>query len=194
MKVILTENVKALGSVGDIVQVSPGHARNFLIPKQKATFADENQKQVIENEKKRLAKKIDDQVGAAQKLKEQVDNLKIEIVKRVAGNGSIFGSVSASELAQTLEKQGLPIERRMIVIDNPIKQLGEHKVDVRLFKDVMASFTVQVDMDPNQIEENKQAAERAQERKILDEKLKKEAEEQAAAEAESGEDVESEEV
>jgi large subunit ribosomal protein L9 len=189
MKVILTEKVSTLGNVGEIVNVSAGFGRNYLIPSKKAVLADEGNKKVLDNEQKRLAKKVAEQVGEAQALKAKLDGVTLELVKKVGGNGSLFGTVTTGEIAKELANNGIEIERRIIHMDNSIKNLGSYEVKAKLFKDVEAIFKVKIEMDPKQAEELKKKQETAAARK----KAKKEAKSEETAVDASEEAVESSE-
>jgi large subunit ribosomal protein L9 len=160
MKVILTENVKSLGNVGEIVNVSPGYARNFLVPQNFAVIADESNTKQMHDHQRRLAKKVEEAKKAAQDTAAKVNGLTVEMIKRVGANGRLFGTVTNTELATELGKQGVTIERRHITIDTPIKTLGTFDVKAKLFEGVEAIFKVKVDMSEKQAEEfkKKQAA------------------------------------
>ncbi|MDA9793317.1 50S ribosomal protein L9, partial [Bacteriovoracaceae bacterium] len=134
MKVILTEKVKALGSVGEIVNVSEGYARNFLIPQNVAVVADAQHKAMLENEQKRLAKKIDGERNEALDLKQKIDGQVISFTKKVGGNGKIFGTVTSSEISKEFAKLDIDVEKRLINVENPIKNLGAFEVSAKLFK------------------------------------------------------------
>lgn len=155
MRVILTEKVPSLGNVGEVVNVSSGHARNFLIPQNLAVFADKKNTKVVEDQKRRLQKKIEGEKGQAVETKSKLDGLTLEFTKKVGGTGRIFGSVSANDISKALAEKGLEVEKRLFVITNPIKTLGDFKVTAKLFADVTAEFTVKVTMDQNQVEEIK---------------------------------------
>lgn len=165
MKVILLEKVPHVGNVGEIVKVTPGFGRNYLIPKKFAVIADERNKSLLENQKKRLQKKVDAEKAGALKVKQLIDGLSIELVKRVGSNGKLFGSVTNTELAKIIqEMKGVEVERRLIVVDNPIKSTGTFQVSIKLFRDVEAKFKVKVAMDPEQIEELRKRQEQAEKR------------------------------
>ncbi len=165
MKVILTESVKSLGSVGEVVNVSEGYARNFLIPRNYAILADAGNKKILENHEKKLAKKVLAAKDEAKAIKAKIDGLTLEFSKRVAGTGKIFGTVSPSDLAKELEKREVSVERRMIVIPTPIKTLGTFNVSVKLFEGIESSFKVKVELDQDQAEEMKKAQAKAEARK-----------------------------
>jgi large subunit ribosomal protein L9 len=160
MKVILTERVKTLGNVGEIVNVSEGYGRNFLIPGKFAVLADESNKKEMADHEKRLAKKIAEQRADAQAIATKLGSITVSLIKKVGGNGSLFGTVTNVELAKELAKQDVAIERRMITIETPIKTTGEYEISAKIFTGVEATFKVKVEMDPVQAEEmkKKQAA------------------------------------
>ncbi|MBF0359607.1 MAG: 50S ribosomal protein L9 [Oligoflexia bacterium] len=155
MKVILKEHVKNLGNVGDIVTVAAGHARNFLIPKKLAVLADDTNKKFIEDQKRRLLKKVNAQRDAAILLKQKIDGVVVELAKRVGGNGKLFGTVTSTELANELKNREIDVERKWIHTENPIKELGTFNVKVKIFADIESNFSVKVLMDPKQVEELK---------------------------------------
>lgn len=176
MKVILTNKVKSLGNIGEVVNVSQGYARNFLIPKNLAKLADEGNSKQMADYQKMLAKKVAEEKAAAQDLAKKLGGSSINLTKKIGGNGRLFGTVTNSEISKELEKQGLTVERRLIAVDTPIKTLGTFEVKAKLFKDVEATFNVVVEIDPKQAEEikKKQAAAK---------KAKKEAKTEEKAEA-----------
>lgn len=162
MKVILTDNVKTLGSVGEIVNVSEGYARNFLIPNSKAMLADSSNQKQMADYQKRLAGKVAAQKSAAEELGKKLKGVTVNLTKKVGGNGKLFGTVTSSELSVELSKLGLDVERRHIHIADPIKGLGTFEVTAKLFKGVEATFKVKVEMDAaqaNELKEKQAAAE-----------------------------------
>ncbi len=179
MKVILTEKVKSLGNIGEIVNVSQGFARNYLIPNSLGKLADEGNAKQMADYQKMLAKKVAEEKAEAEAAAKKISGLTINLVKKVGGNGRLFGTVTNSELAKELEKQGVVVERRQITIDTPIKTTGEFEIKAKLFKDVEATFKVKVEMDPAQAEEMKKKAAQAAAKKAE----KKEAPEAKAEEA-----------
>ncbi len=181
MKVILTENVKSLGNVGEIVNVTPGFARNSLIPAKKAILADDSNKKQMADMEKMLAKKVAEQKAEADAAAKKLSGITVTLVKKVGGNGSLFGTVTNTELARELEKEGITIERRMITIDTPIKVLGTYDITAKLFKGVEATFKVKVEIDPKQAEEMKKKQEAAAKKKAA--KAAEKTEETANAES-----------
>ena len=155
MKVILTEKIPSLGNIGEVVTVSPGYARNFLVPQKKAVVLDEGSIGVLRGQRRALGKKIQAEKDLALEMKTKLDGTTLEFVRRVGANGKLFGSVTTSELAKELLKRGIEIERRNLYLDIPIKAVGTFKVKAKFFADVETDFHVKVEMDPAQVEEMK---------------------------------------
>ena len=187
MKVILTDKVRSLGNIGEVVNVSQGFARNYLIPKSLAKLADEGNSKQMADYQKMLAKKVAEEKAAAEELAKKVSGITVSLIKKVGGNGRLFGTVTNSELAKELEAQGVSVERRLITIENPIKTLGEFEITAKLFKGIEANFKVKVEIDPKQAEEMKARQEAIAAKKAA----KKEASETEGAEepAAEGEEV-----
>jgi large subunit ribosomal protein L9 len=165
MKVILTEKVTSLGNVGEVVNVSAGYARNFLIPGDMAVVADESNKAQMNHYNKMLGKKVDEQKNAALAVKKQLEGLALTFIKKAGADGRLFGAVTTVELSKELATQGVEVERRILSVDKPIKAVGSYKVSAKLFEGVQAEFDVKVEMDPKQIEEMKLKAIAAEKRK-----------------------------
>src|SRR6266446_7725751 len=144
MKVILIDEIRGLGTRGDIVSVKDGYARNFLIPKQLAREATPGNLKSVEQERKKWALLTNQEKDAAQKSADAVKGTKVRIVKRVGESGHLFGSVTSNEIADALTAKGLDIDKRRIELAQPIKSLGTHDVEVRLFRDVTAQIQVEV--------------------------------------------------
>jgi large subunit ribosomal protein L9 len=187
MKVILTNKVKTLGNVGDVVNVSQGYARNFLIPKQFAMIADESNTKQMADFQKRLSKKVDLEKAQAQEVATKVAATPVTIVKKVGGNGNLFGTVTNTEVSKALEEKGLSIERRLIIIDTPIKTLGSYEVPVKLFKGVETIVKINVEVDPAQAAELEKRAAEAAARKEAQEKREAIAKAQASENSEDSE-------
>jgi large subunit ribosomal protein L9 len=144
MKVILTDEIRGLGTRGDIITVKDGYARNFLIPKKLAREATTSNLKSVEQEKKKWALLANQEKEVAQKAADSVKGVKVTIQKRVGDTGQLFGSVTANEIADALEAKGVHVEKRRIELDHPIKTLGTHDVEVRLHRDVTAHLQVEV--------------------------------------------------
>ena len=161
MKVILTEKVPALGNIGEIVNVSAGHARNYLVPNGFAMVADDSNKKLLVAQQKSLGKKIQAQKDAANEIKKKVEGMTIELIKKVGASGKLFGTVTNAELSKELENRGVEIERRQIQLESPIKGLGIFNAKAKIFHDIEATFKVKISIDPKQAEELKKNQEEA---------------------------------
>lgn len=155
MKVVLLEKVKSVGNVGEIVNVSAGHARNFLIPNGFAVAADEGSERSMAHHQKMLKKRIEEEKSAATAVQGKLDGIVVEFVKKVGLNGKLFGSITSTELATELATKGFEVERRQLTLETPIKGIGSYNVKAHLFQGVDANFQVKVAMDPAQAEELK---------------------------------------
>jgi len=151
MKVILRQDFENLGKFGDIVEVKEGYARNFLIPRKIALPATPGNIKMIETEKKQKAFKLERERVSAQQLAEKLSGIEITIPMRAGENERLFGSVTAQMIVNELEKLGFEIDRRKILLDEPIKMLGKYEIPIRLHPDVSAKIKVNV----VQIEEEK---------------------------------------
>ncbi len=144
MDVILKEDVDKLGTRGQLVKVTPGYARNFLLPKRLAVPATDSNKKIIEQERQahlRREAKLATEAGELAKL---MGSVSVTISQKAGENDQLFGSVTSKDIAEALEKQGYTIERRKIVLEEPIKTLGEFKIPVRLHAEVSAEITLHV--------------------------------------------------
>ena len=144
MKVILIEELRGLGTRGDVVNVKDGYARNYLIPKNLAREATTGNLKSVEQERKKWALLAQKEKDAAGKAAESVKGMKIVVHKRVGENGQLFGSVTANEIADALTAKGVEVDKRRIELGHPIKNLGVHDVEVRLHRDVSAQIQVEV--------------------------------------------------
>jgi large subunit ribosomal protein L9 len=144
MDVILREDIEKLGTRGQLVKVAPGYARNFLLPNKMAVAATESNKKIVEQERQAHLRREAKVEGEAKDLSKMLGAVTITISQKAGENDQLFGSVTSKDIAEALEKQGYTIERRKIVLDEPIKTLGEFKVPVRLHREVTAEITVNV--------------------------------------------------
>src|SRR5580692_4172785 len=144
MDVILREDVEKLGTRGQLVKVAPGYARNFLLPNKMAVAATESNKKIVEQERQAYLRREAKVESEAAELAKLVGAVSITISQKAGENDQLFGSVTSKDIAEALEKQGYTIERRKIVLEEPIKTLGEFKVPVKLHREVTAEVTVHV--------------------------------------------------
>ena len=144
MEVILRQAVDSLGHPGDIVKVSNGYARNYLLPHGIAYEATPGNRKRIEQERQRLEAAENTRRTGAEELAKRLEEVSLSFSARVGEEGKLFGSVTAADIAQQLEAQGIHIERRMIDLHEPIRALGVYRVPVRLHADVKPEIKVWV--------------------------------------------------
>lgn len=144
MEVILLEDVPHLGNMGDVVAVKPGYGRNFLIPTGLATLASRGKKKELEHQLRIMAEKRESLRAAAQEVGDKINDFSVTITRRAGDDGRLFGSVSNRDIHDALADAGHEVERRRIVLGEPIKALGIYKVPVKLHADVDANVLVWV--------------------------------------------------
>ena len=144
VQVILSEDIHALGAAGEIVSVKPGFARNFLVPEGKAVLATAERVHQVEHQQRVIAEKRARELTDLEAVKAKLDATTLEIEAQAGEEGKLFGSVTAQNLADLLAEKGLEVDRRKIVLQEPIKTLGEHTIAIRLRADVVAEFTITV--------------------------------------------------
>jgi large subunit ribosomal protein L9 len=144
MEVILREDVPHLGSIGDVVKVRAGYARNYLLPRGLATVADKRNLRALEHERRLVEEKRRRAVSAADTLARQLAAVRLVISARAGEEGRLFGSVTNIDIERALAEQGLSVERRRIRLDEPLKTLGDHTVPVSLTAGVQCEITVSV--------------------------------------------------
>jgi large subunit ribosomal protein L9 len=144
MKVVLTQDMESLGLGGEIVNVAKGYARNYLIPQGMALEATEQNIKLTEMQRKNIEIKRIKAKEDALKVKERLSGISVTIAQKVGEEDKLYGSVTTMDIADQLEKRGITVERRRMVLDKPIKSLGEFAVTVKLHPDVSASIKVVV--------------------------------------------------
>jgi large subunit ribosomal protein L9 len=144
MEVILREDVKSLGTAGELVKVKPGYARNFLLPKGLAYEATEgNRKRILAESKARVARAVEEK-SAAEVIAATLAGVSVTLARKVGEGDRLFGSITAQDIADALAKQGHAVDKRKIELEHPIKTLGAHTVPVRLHHEVQAELRVTV--------------------------------------------------
>jgi len=144
MEVILREDIEKLGQRGQVVKVAGGYARNFLLPKRLAVEANASNKKIVEQERQAHLRKEAKLKGEAEDLSKLLNGVSVTIAQKAGEADQLFGSVTSKDVGDALAAQNFTIDRRKIQLDEPIKQLGEYKVPVRLHRDVTAEITVNV--------------------------------------------------
>jgi large subunit ribosomal protein L9 len=144
MEVILKEDVNKLGHRGDVVKVADGYGRNFLLPKKLAMEATAANKVVIEQMKQSAVRRSAKEKGEAELLVNQLNTVELVFERKVGENDHLFGSVTAAEIAHQLEQKGYTIDRRKLQLEEPLRQLGEFHVPIKLHREVTAHVKVTV--------------------------------------------------
>lgn len=144
MKVILRDHVDNLGQAGELVDVKPGYARNYLVPKGLALVYNKSNQAIYENEKKMIASRIAREKKGAEELAVKLEAASVTIAVSVGEDDKLFGSVTSQDIANHLAEQGLQVDKRRIVLDEPIKALGLYTVDAKLHTEVIAKIKVWV--------------------------------------------------
>jgi len=144
MKVILKEDVATLGHLGDVVEVAPGYARNFLIPQKKALEATDNNLKAIEHQKKLLSDQKKRERKEAEELLIRVDNTSITLPVQVGEEEKLFGSVTNKDICEALAKEGIQVDKHNILLEKPIKELGIFSVPIKIHPEVTANLKVWV--------------------------------------------------
>jgi large subunit ribosomal protein L9 len=153
MEVILLERIEKLGNMGDVVSVKPGFGRNFLLPQEKALRATKANLARFEAEREYLEQRNAENRAAAMTDGEKLNGTSVTLIRKAGDTGNLYGSVSARDVAEHLEDKG--VKRNMVVMENPIKTLGLHDVNVKLHPEVIVS--VQVNVARSQDEAERQA-------------------------------------
>ena len=144
VKLILREDVEKLGHAGDLVTVKPGFARNFLLRQGKASLATQARIRELEHHRRVISEKQAKELKDLQAVKDKIESTVIEVAAAAGVGGKLFGSVTLQQVAELLEAKGVPVDRRKLHVAETIKSVGEHSVDVRLQRGLVAAFKVVV--------------------------------------------------
>jgi large subunit ribosomal protein L9 len=151
MKVILKQEVDKLGRIGDIVKVAPGYARNYLIPRHVAIEATPGNIKIVEQERKAQARRDFREKEAATILARDIVKLTPVFKRKTGEEGSLYGSVTAMDIAEFLASHKVEIDKRRIQLDDPIKTVGEYQVSIRLHREVTIPIKVVVESEPEEV-------------------------------------------
>jgi large subunit ribosomal protein L9 len=144
MEVILREDIDKLGTRGQMVKVTSGYARNFLLPKRLAVAATDSNRKIVEQERQAHLRREAKETADAQELAKLMASVTVTIAQKAGENDQLFGSVTSRDIGEALEKQGYTIDRRKILLGDPIRQLGEHKVTIRLHREVTIEIPLNI--------------------------------------------------
>ena len=145
MKVVFVENVPGVADVGDVKEVANGHARNYLLPKGFAVAATKEELRRVESRKRAEAKRREEQRAEAQGVAGTIEGVSLTFAKKVTSKGNIYGSVSNVAIQQELKRLGHDVEKSMIKLEEPLRQLGEHEVEIELAREVVAKIKVTIE-------------------------------------------------
>ncbi|GAB5350939.1 50S ribosomal protein L9 [Qipengyuania sp. 483] len=144
MDIILLQRIEKLGTIGDVVTVKDGYARNFLLPQKKALRANEANKKVFEANRDRLEKENAERRTEAEKAGEKVDGVEIVLIRAASNTGQLYGSVNVRDIVNGLEAKGHEIDKKQVIMGNPIKTIGMHEVRVDLHPEVSVNVKANV--------------------------------------------------
>ena len=147
MQIILQEDIDKLGHRGDVVEVRPGYARNYLLPRKLAVEATTGNLKAIERIRASLAKKTATELDAAHKQAELLNVVALKFTRKTGENDQMFGSVTAADIAEGLAVQGFKIDKRQVQLAEPIRIIGESQVTIKVFREVTAQIKVTVEKE-----------------------------------------------
>ncbi len=186
MRVILRENIEKLGRKGDIVEVAPGYGRNYLIPKKLALEVTASNLKMIEMEQRALRKKFEQEKLSYQELIDKINQTRLTFFRKAAEKDVIFGSVSNTDIRDGLSQLGIEVDKKKILLNEPIKRLGNYAVPIKVYHDEQAEVKIEV------IKEGESPAEEEKEvgKKVVPEKKKELVEKEAPEEENKSRDKE----
>ncbi|MEN8691126.1 MAG: 50S ribosomal protein L9 [Desulfobacterales bacterium] len=144
MKVLLTETIDSLGIIGSEVTVAKGYARNYLIPQKKALIATPQNRKQLEQVKAKFELQIAKEKNIAEEMAEKLQGVTVTIPAKVSEEDRLYGSIAVRDIIEALDKQNITVEKRMVLLTDPIKQIGTHMIPIRVYKDVEPEITVEI--------------------------------------------------
>lgn len=174
MRVILKQDVENLGAKGDIVDVAPGFGRNYLIPKRLALEVTSSNMKMIEIERQALKKRLEKERLSFQEFTQNLNQVTLSFRKKAGEKDIIFGSVSSSDIKDALHELGFEVDKKKILLEEPIKRLGNYTVPIRIFQEDKAEIKIEIMKEEEEIQEEKKEEEKAPEEKMEEAKDKEE--------------------
>jgi large subunit ribosomal protein L9 len=144
MKIILKETIDSLGIIGSEVNVAKGYARNYLLPQNKAVLATPENRNMLEQEKAKFELQIAKEKTIAEEMAARLENVVCKITAKVSEEDRLYGSITIRDIMKALQDQDVKIEKRMILLTDPIKTIGTHKIPIRVYKEVEPEITVEI--------------------------------------------------
>ena len=144
MKVILKETIGSLGIIGSEVNVSKGYARNYLLPQNKAVVDTPQNRRILKQEKVKVNLQIAKEKGLAEEMANNLEGVGCKIVAKVSGEDRLYGSISVRDIIDALASQNIKVEKRMVLLSEPIKKIGTFKIPIRVYKGIKPEITVEI--------------------------------------------------
>jgi large subunit ribosomal protein L9 len=144
MKVILKETIDSLGIIGSEVRVADGYARNYLLPQNKAVPATPQNRKMLERDRTKFELQIAKERKVAEEMAQRLESVAVTIAAKVSEEDRLYGSISVRDIIDALAKQDIVIEKRMVLLKEPIKTTGSHKVPIRVYKEVEPEISVEI--------------------------------------------------
>ena len=144
MKVILKETIDSLGIIGSEVSVAKGYARNYLLPQNKAVLATPKNRKILAQEHTKFELQIAKERNLAEQMAQKLEGVKCTIAAKVSEENRLYGSISARDIAGALAAQDIVIEKRMVLLKEPIKEIGSYQIPIRVYKEVEPKITVEI--------------------------------------------------
>ena len=144
MKVILKETIDSLGIIGSEVDVAKGYARNYLLPQEKAVLATPQNRKLMEKERTKFELQIAKERNLAEQMAQKLEGVKCTIAAKVSEENRLYGSISVRDIVEALATQDIVIEKRMILLKEPIKETGSYKIPIRVYKEVEPKIIVEI--------------------------------------------------
>ena len=144
MKVILKETIDSLGIIGSEVDVAKGYARNYLLPQEKAVLATPQNRKLMEKERTKFELQIAKERNLAEQMAQKLEGVKCTIAAKVSEENRLYGSISVRDIVEALAAQDIVLEKRMILLKEPIKETGSYKVPIRVYKEVEPKIIVEI--------------------------------------------------
>jgi len=144
VKIILTETIESLGIIGSEVNVAKGYARNYLLPQKKAVPATPENRKMLERDRAKFEIQIAKEKSMAEEMAKRLEGVTCRIVSKVSEEDRLYGSVSTRNIADALASQGIEVEKKMILLTEPIKNIGTYQIPIRVYKDVEPEIIVEV--------------------------------------------------
>ena len=144
MKVVLKDDIKNVGKMGQIVDVADGYARNYLVPRGLAVEANTKNLKAVEHEKKIIQEKAKKIKNSAQTMSDKISTMTLVIKAKAGDEGKLFGAVTSMDIAELLKNEGIEMDKKKIFLDEPIKRLGSYSVNIKIHTEISTHLTIQV--------------------------------------------------